>query len=317
MPEDKRYRVVFFGADDFSVPSLDRLAKFPDRYQLLVVTYTDRPHRHRKKPLPTPVKEYAIERGLEIVEVNKKTLKSDSFIHRLKEFRPYLGVIASFTIIPSFIVQLPIKGIVNVHPSLLPLYRGAAPVNWAIINGESQTGVTTFLVGDRVDAGGVLLQKAVKIKDGETAGELRKRLSYEAATLLEQSVDRYLRGVLKPASQSDSQATPAPKIKHRHRIVDWSNSAHRICNLILGLSPSPAALTKFRGKDIKLLRAKFLTDERQASPGEIIKIDSEGIVVAGGEGLLLLTEVQPAGSKVMFARDFVNGYRVKRTEKFG
>ena len=163
-------KIVFFGSDNFSVPSLKAIAELPIIDKLLVVTYPDRPQRHKKESIPTPVKKFAIERGLALVEVSKKALKSRDFYIQLEKFSPELGVVASFTIIPSAIISLPSLGFINVHPSLLPAYRGAAPVNWAIIRGEKKIGVTTFIINDKVDSGEILSQEPVTIKENETAG---------------------------------------------------------------------------------------------------------------------------------------------------
>lgn len=314
---DKNFRVIFYGGDDFAVPGLVELAK---SYSVVaVVTYTDRPARRTNKRIPTPVALKSAELGLDIIKVEKEDIQSEEFLEKVAKLKPDIGVVISFAILPSELINIPRFGTINVHPSLLPRYRGAAPINWAIINGEKKTGISIILISDKVDSGGIVCQSEIDIYDDETAGELRERIKQIYPEILVNGIELMRKPGYKPKAQDEMLATRAPKITQKHRRIDWSKDAKSIVNLIRGLSPTPAAFALFREKPVKIIRAKTIESDNIAhQPGEIIGVsrDERGLVVAAGRGVLLIKEIQPENKNIISGLDFWNGYRIKEGERF-
>lgn len=314
---DKSFKIIFYGADDFAVPGLLELTK---RYSVVAaVTYDDRPSRRGNKKLATPVKLAALKLGVNLIEIPREKLSSDKLASEIRGLKPDLGVVISFAILPSHLINIPSLGTINVHPSLLPRYRGAAPINWAIINGEKKTGITVLLVSEKVDAGKIVLQKELDIYENETAGELRERIKKIYPQILIEGIEKLNEPNFKPTEQKEELASRAPKISEYYRRVDWSRDALKVNDLIRGLSPNPAAFALFRDKKIKLLRSKVLSKENiNSKPGEIIGIFKEepGLIVSTGHGTILITELQPENKNVMNGLDFWNGYRIKKGESF-
>jgi len=214
---------------------------------------------------------------------------------------------------------LPPVGTVNLHASLLPKYRGAAPINWAIMNGETKTGLTTFYIRKKVDTGDLILQREIEIYPEENFGELHDRMAQLGADVLLESVDLIERGEVKALKQDDAQATPAPKITPEHCRIDWSRQAAQIKNQIRGFAPSPGAFTFFRGKILKIFKAQVTGDTSFTDDfGQVVESDKkESLWVRTGRGILSLLEVQPEGKRRMSIEEFVRGYRVKPGEKLG
>ncbi len=306
-------RLVFMGTPDFAVPSLRRLAE--SGHTLAgVVTRPDRPRGRGQRLAPPPVKVAA--QGLGVPVLQPASLRDANFLARLRGLEADLFAVVAFAILPKAVLQIPKLGSVNVHPSLLPKYRGAAPINWAIIRGEEETGVTVFRLSLRVDAGDMLLQRRVPIGPDETAGELYERLKVLGADLLLEAVDVLAKGEVRPVPQPKEGVTRAPRLEKKDGRINWTAEAGAIRNLIRGTNPFPGAFTQWKGKDLKVHRAVVV--EGSGAPGEVVRSDGkEGLVVAAGGGALALLEVQPAGRGRMSGAELVRGYRVGVGERLG
>ena len=302
--------VIFMGSADFSLPILKALSEGEE--VLAVVTQPDRPRGRGQRVVPTPVKEWAEGRGIPVLE--PQGLK-DPFLEEVRGVGPEAIVVAAYgRILPPELLRLPPLGCINVHPSLLPKYRGAAPVNWAIIRGEIETGVTTFLMDEGMDSGPILLQRRVRIGEGETASELLGRLAELGAELLLETLKRWRRGEIEPRPQREEEATFAPKLRKEDGLINWKREAREINNLIRGAQPWPGAYTFLRGKLLKVHRARV--GSGRGEPGEVISLE-EGIEVACGEGSLLLQEVQLEGRRRVLWEDFLRGYPLSIGERLG
>jgi methionyl-tRNA formyltransferase len=309
-------RIVFMGTPDFAIPSLERLHQ--SKHQIVgVVTVPDKPKGRGQKVSESAVKTFAGEQKLKVL--TPADLKDHSFLESLKELKPDLIAVVAFRILPEEVFSLPRLGTINLHASLLPRYRGAAPINWAIINGETKTGLTTFFIRKKVDTGDIILQKEIGIGPEENFGELHDRMAQLGAEVLWETVVLIDRGEANVFRQDDSQATAAPKITPEHCRVDWSKTAEQIRNQIRGLAPSPGAFTSFRGKNLKLLKAEAIGEEFfQEDFGRIVKPEQkERIWVSTRRGVLSLLEVQPEGKRRISVEEFVRGYHVELGERLG
>ena len=309
-------RIVFMGTPDFAIPSLEKLIN--SKYEVVgVATGPDKPRGRGLALSESPVKRFSKEHDLKTL--TPQNLKSDDFLHSLKELTPDLLVVVAFRILPERVFSLPPLGTVNVHASLLPKYRGAAPINWALMNGETKTGLTTFFIQKKVDTGDLLLQKEVDILPEENFGQLHDRLAKLGADLLLQTVDLIEKGEAKPTKQDHTSATPAPKISREHCQIDWSNEAIRIKNRIRGLSPTPAAFTFYKGRILKIRKAEVIGETPFPDGfGEVVQADGrEKIWIKTGKGILSLLELQPEGKRNMSAEEFARGYRINLGEKLG
>jgi methionyl-tRNA formyltransferase len=303
------------GTPQFAIPSLNRLAQ--SKHQIVgVVTVPDKPQGRGLKLLESPVKRFACEHNLKVL--TPENLKDEGFVQALKESNPDLIVVVAFRILPEEVFTLPPMGTINLHASLLPKYRGAAPINWAIIKGETKTGLTTFYIRKTVDTGDIILQKEIDIFPEETFGELHDKMADLGAEMLEETLDIIERGEVEPSRQDDSLATRAPKITPEHCRIDWSCQAIEIKNLIRGLSPTPGAFALFRGKILKIFKAEAIGDQQFTDEfGEVVESDMRKIVwVKTKKGYLSLLEVQPESKKRMSIEEFIRGYRVKPGERF-
>lgn len=309
-------RIVFMGTPDFAIPSLEKLIN--SKHEVVgVVTGPDKPRGRGLHLSESPVKIFSKRYNLKILTPND--LKSDDLFYSLKELTFDLSVVVAFRILPERIFSLPPLGTINLHASLLPKYRGAAPINWALINGETKTGLTTFFIQKKVDTGNLILQKEIDILPEETFGELHDRMANLGADLLFQTVELIEKDESKPTKQDDVQATPAPKITPEHCRIDWSSEAVRIKNLIRGLSPIPAAFTLYKGKILKIYRAEVVGETVFSNGfGEVVESDSkEKIWIKTQKGILNILELQPEGKRKMSGEEFVRGYRIKVGEKLG
>ena len=308
-------RVVFMGTPDFAVPSLAGVAQ--SGHDLAgVVTRADRRRGRGQKMQATDVKAAVASLGLDVPVLQPESLKDAQFHAQLQALKPDLFAVVAFSILPRSVLAIPNWGSVNVHPSLLPKYRGAAPIQWAIIHGETETGVTVFQLLPRVDAGDILIQKKVAIGRDETAGELYARLKAKGATLLVQAIDGIADGSVTPRPQTDEGVTHAPKLQKADGGIDWSKSACEIRNLIRGTNPFPGAFTLWRDAVLKIHRATLNAGRGEA--GVVIRADGKrGLIVGTGEGCLALNEVQAAGKKRVSGPEFVRGYRIEIGEKLG
>jgi len=299
-------RIVFMGTPEFAVPNLKKLVK--SSHEVVgVVTQPDRPKGRGLHPAASPVKEEAEEVGLPILQ--PEDLKDPEFLGRLKQLNGDCFVVVGFRILPPVVYEMPPKGTVNLHASLLPKYRGAAPIQWAIVNGEEKTGVSTFFIQKDVDTGDLILQEGVSIGEDETAGELHDRLALVGAGLLLRTVDLVEQNRVKPVPQKGAP-TQAPKIKPEHCQIDWGKSAIEIVNRVRGFSPYPGAFTFWNGKRIKIYRSSVVeeTPKETDEAGRVVSTSDRGIVVQTGDGKICIQELQVEGKRRMKTGEFLRGY---------
>lgn len=313
--DKKELRIVFMGTPEFAVASLDALTK--SGYNVVaVITAPDKPSGRGMKLNESAVKKYAAEHGLPLLQPDK--LRNPEFISALKSLRADLQVVVAFRMLPEIVWNMPPMGTINVHGSLLPRYRGAAPINWAIINGEKETGVTTFKLQHDIDTGNILLQERIPIGDDETAGQLHDRMKDIGAALLVKTVDGLLHNTLKEKSQSglmhpDADQTilkHAPKIFTETCRIDWNQPVDRIYDLIRGLSPYPAAFTMLDGKTVKIFGCKKSQQQPTQPAGSHATDDKTFLRFFASDGYIDITDLQAEGKKRMAVADFLRGYRL-------
>ena len=307
-------RIIFFGTPDFAVASLEIINKAGFNV-VGVVTAPDKQAGRGLKLMISPVKQFAQQNNLFLLQ--PENLKDPSFHNQLRSLQPELQVVVAFRMLPKEVWALPSLGTFNLHASLLPQYRGAAPINWAIINGEKETGVTTFFIDENIDTGNIILNKKILIDPGETAGELHDRLMKMGSELVLRTVNAIAEHDVPVISQdilipTDHIIRKAPKIFKEHCSIDWVDSATNIYNLIRGLSPHPGAFTTLISSDkteyyLKIYKAlpEYLTHTIQ--PGQIITDGKSYLKIAVADGFIHLTEIQPAGRKTMQIADFLRG----------
>ena len=297
-------RIVFMGTPEFAVPTLRALCEHG--YEIVgVFTQPDRPKGRGNKLTPSPVKEYALSQGIPVFQPEK--IRRDG-VDDLRALAPDLCVTAAFgQILSQEILDIPPMGSVNVHASLLPRHRGSAPINWAILQGDRQAGVTTMMMARGIDTGDMLLAAATDILPGETAGELTLRLSGIGASLLLDPLRGMEDGSVKPIPQDEARMTYDPMLTKQMGIIDWTEPAQAIVNRIHGLNPWPGCSTAIQGGRMKLLRAKAAGGS--GAPGEILSADvKDGLVIACGEGAVEIVQLQAPGGKPMGARDYLRGH---------
>jgi len=301
--------LVFLGTPDFAVPSLCRLHEAGHEI-LAVLTQPDRPAGRGQKIQASGVKREAMSRGL---PVHQPIHLDANVLETLRRVSPEAVVVVAYgLILPPALLQLPPLGCINLHASLLPRYRGAAPIQWAIARGETETGVTTMLMDAGLDTGPILLQKTIVISGDDTGGTLEARLAPLGADLLLQTLSRWERGDLGPIPQDDAQATLAPRIKKEEALIDWSLLAAEIHCRVRAFDPWPVAFVALESGPLRIWKAKVAPEGgAEATPGRILGIDRDGLVVAcGGQTALILENVQPAGKARMTASDFARGKRL-------
>lgn len=304
-------RIVFMGTPDFAVGSLQALCESGKHEILAVVTQPDRPKGRGNKLLQTPVKEYALEQGLTVYQPQK--VKTPEFVELLHELQPELIVVAAFgQFLSKEILELPKYGCINVHASLLPKYRGAAPIQYAIIKGEKESGVTIMQMDIGMDTGAMLDKVVVPIEENTTMGELHDALREQGATLLLQVIDKIAAGTAVAEPQDDAQATHVTLLDRSMEHIDWSKTAQEVHNLIRGFNPAPSTFTKLpNGKSLKIWGSKMTDKSSAAAAGTVIETGKHSFFVACGEGVLEITEVQPESKKRMPAQVFLNGRGVQ------
>ncbi len=297
--------IIFFGTPEFAVPSLKALIQSGESVSL-VATQTDKIKGRGHVLASPPVKIAALETGLSVAQPD--SLKDEGFISRLISLTPeFIVVVAYGKILPKGILEIPDRGCINVHASLLPAYRGAAPVQWAIMRGEKKTGVTTMLMDEGLDTGPILLQRQVEILGDETAGSLGQRLSSEGATLLVETLKRLREGSVRPVPQA-GEASYAPPLKKSDGLINWSKSALEICAFTRAMQPWPGAHFYVNTERVTLLEAEALKGDG-IRPGMILNAGRE-FIISTGSGLLSVKTVQPSGKKPMPASAFVIGRKV-------
>ena len=304
--QEKAFRVLFMGASPFAVPSLEILLAKGENI-VGVFTQPDRPQGRGLKIKISLIKGLALENHLSLFQPVK--INRDESVSIIKSLSPDIIVVAAFgQIISQRILDIPSFGCINVHASLLPKYRGAAPINWVVINGEKETGVTTMLMDKGLDTGNILLQRKVEIFPEENAGQLHDRLSFLGAEVLLETIERLKQGRLTSSKQEESEASYAPPLKKEDGVIDWEKPAEKIYNHIRGMNPWPGAFTYLEGEILKVFQAKHVIQGHPPEPGKVVKTSDEGILVGAGEGYVLLTEIQLENHKRMPAAVFLRGH---------
>lgn len=299
-------RIVFMGTPDFAVPSLKIL--LDHGYEIpAVVTAPDKPGG-RQGLQQSAVKKFALEQNLKILQPEK--LKNQEFITELRTLKADLQVVVAFRMLPEVVWNMPPMGTMNLHGSLLPKYRGAAPINWAIINGDTETGLTTFLLKHEIDTGDLLEQAVVPIGENETVGELHDRMMHTGAALLLHTVQALEKGALTPLPQDATSASHAPKIFHETCKIDFAKPSRRVHDFIRGLSPFPGAWTMLDGKTMKIYKTFIHESDNENVPGTYFSDGKSRLFVSTQDGSLEILELQLEAKKRMTARDFLNGYRL-------
>ncbi|MGZ6236857.1 MAG: methionyl-tRNA formyltransferase [Syntrophales bacterium] len=301
-------RIAFMGTPEFAVPSLDILIR-NDYPIATVVTQPDRPKGRGRIPAPPPIKVAAEKYGLPVVQPER--LKTTEFTDYFSGVHPDLAVVAAFgQILPREILDIPEMGCINVHPSLLPKYRGAAPINWALIRGEEKTGVTIMLMDEGMDTGDILMQEETAIEPMETFGNLNDRLAVMGAKLLLATIEMVASGNSACRPQDASLATYAPRLTKEDGLIRWDADLRQTVNLIRGLSPTPCAYTSYKGKMLKIFSAVGEKIPPPESPGRIGTVNDKGLPVTARNGYVYLQEVQLENKKRMSIRDFLRGCRM-------
>ncbi len=302
MNKPSQTRVIFMGTPEFSVPSLAALVE--GGYDVVaVVTQPDRPAGRGRKVVPSPVKQYALNHGLKVLQPT--SVRKPETVAELAALRPDVIVVAAYgKILPPEVLTLPPKGCVNVHASLLPRHRGAAPIAAAILAGDTITGTTIMLMDEGMDTGPILAQATLEIQPDDTAITLGQRLARQGAELLAATLPMWLTGEIHPQPQPEEGATVCRPIRKEHGRIDWARPAIEIERMVRAYQPWPGAYTSWQGQPLKILRAHVA--EGSAEPGKVIPWEG-GAAVGTGQGLLVLEEVQPAGKRAMSIQDFLRG----------
>jgi methionyl-tRNA formyltransferase len=311
-------RVIFMGTPDFAVPTLQQLVD-SECSVVGVVCQPDRPSGRGKKIRFGPVKNFALDKNIPVIQPDK--MKDHTFLETLRAWSPDVIVVAAFgRILPQIILDLPQKGCLNVHGSLLPKYRGAGPIQWAVINGEPVTGVTIMLMDAGMDTGAILEQAQVPISPEDTTGDVASRMAEVGGALLVPTLQKWMAGTMVAQPQNESEATLAPMLTKEDGLLDWSQSATTLANRIRGLSPWPGAHTFVEGKRWGIWKARVEEDavidalapwEKPVVPGTIMEVTKHAIQVQTGQGMLNLIEIQPANKKRMAVADYIAGNRLE------
>lgn len=306
-------RIVFMGTPDFAVPVLESLCDAGHEVEA-VVTQPDKPRGRGKEMQHTPVKESALERNIKVYQPVK--VKDEEFVDTLRGINPDVIVVVAFgQILPSSIIHLPKYGCINVHASLLPKYRGAAPIQWVIIDGEKETGITTMQMDEGLDTGDIMLKAAVAIDEKETGGSLHDKLAEMGGKLIVDTLKQVEEGSITPVKQDDSKSNYAKMLDKKLGKIDFNKSAGEIERLVRGLNPWPSAYAFLHGKTLKIWDADVREEKTDAAPGQIIRVTKDEIEVSTGNGVLIINELQLEGKKRMDTESFLRGYKVIQGEK--
>ena len=306
--------IVFMGTPPTAAATLEQLLEGPDPI-VGVVTQPDRPTGRGHRSSPSPVRKLAESRGLPVVAPEK--IRAPEFLDTLRSWRPEIIVVVAYgRILPRTILDLAPRGCLNVHYSLLPKYRGAAPAAWTIINGEPQAGVTTMRLVEKMDAGPIYLQDTVAVALDQTTGSLQVKLTPVGSKLLLETLRQLKEGTLQPREQDESAATFAPILKKEDGLIDWNQPAIVIERRVRGFGPWPGAYTHMGNKLLKVHRAKVVPADGKENPGEVVRADAGGFWVATGAGLLGLEEVQLENKRRLRGAEFIKGARIRTGERF-
>lgn len=307
-------RSVFFGSPDFAVPCLEVLHEISD--VVTVVSQPDRPAGRGLSVRPPAVKQRALELGLDVWQPRK--VRTPDFADRLRQLHADVGIVVAYgRILPRAVLDAPRTGCVNVHASILPRWRGAAPIQWSIVNGDLETGVTLMQMDEGMDTGPILATATTAIGRNDDAASLGDRLSKLGAELLRDALPRYVAGELTPTPQDDADASMAPLLRKADGRIDWNKPSREVHNQIRGMNPWPGAHTTLAGRRIKVYRSQFSTlDPETAVPGQVTALDPEGILVACGSGTVELQELQESGRRRVDARAFITGRGIQVGDQF-
>src|SRR3989338_4687761 len=303
-------KIIFFGSDDFALVNLEKLVQ-SEHQVVACVTQADKPNGRGLHTSFSSIKQFALSRGIEIFQPAR--LKDEQLIQQLKSFQSDLFVVVAYgKILPIEVLSLPYLCCMNVHGSLLPKYRGAAPINWAMINGENETGASIIKMNSQMDAGDIFAQAKIKIDFTDTALTLRAKMAGLGADILLKTIDSLEKNDYTLAGQDASQISCAPKLTKELGLIPWNKPARSIHNLVRGLLPWPAAYTHFQGKLLKILQTEIVpVDVSSKQPGEVLEINPQGFVVATADGGLLVRQVHLESGKAMDARSFAVGHKLQ------
>lgn len=302
--------VIFMGTPDFAVPTLRLLILNSNHKVVSVVTTEDKPRGRGRKLLPSPVKVFAESKSLPILQPSN--LSEDNFLQKIRDIGPDIFVVVAFRILPEELFSIPKHGAINLHASLLPQYRGAAPIEWALINGECQTGLTTFKIDRGIDTGGILMQDTVEIRPEDNSGSLSLRMANTGAQLVKKTLDALEAGTVTPELQISEKKSSAPKITSDLLHIDWEKPATEIVNLIRGLSPEPGAYIVYQGRRIKVFEARLQEEaDGDRTPGTVVASDQDdGLIISSNPGSVEILLVQREGKRQMPARDLLKGMQM-------
>lgn len=308
-------RAIYMGTPEFAVPCLETLIN--SRHEVIgVFTQPDRPSGRGQKINITPVKEKALEHNIPIFQPN--TLKDKDVIDEINSLNPDIIVVVAYgQILPKEILQIPKYGCINVHASLLPKYRGAGPINWVIINGEKKTGITTMYMDVGLDTGDMLLKEEIEIGDDETAGELHDRLMDLGSGVLDRTIKLLEANEITGIPQDHSQSSYAPMLTKELGKIDWSKSAEEIKNLIRGTIPWPSSYTTYDGQIMKIWKSRVIKSDKNYSPGKIIEVKKDSMLVATGKDILAIDELQFSGKKRMSVKNYLIGNNIEINRNLG
>lgn len=306
--------IVFMGTPDFAVESLSKIYESGHKI-LAVVSQPDRPSGRNMRLIPTPVKEYAEQKGLKVYQP-ENIRKDEELYETLKALKPDVIVVVAFgQILPQRILDIPKYGCINVHGSLLPKYRGAAPIQWAVINGDKVTGITTMYMDAGMDTGDMIQKLEVNIEDDDTFGVVYEKMKVAGGKLIIETLEKLADGLINRTKQPEDY-TVAPMIEKEMGNIDWNNSSSRIRNLIRGLNPMPGAFTNIDGQKMKIWKAELTNMKSEFEPGTIVEANrKDGLLIATGDGVLEVVEMQMPNSKKMLAKDYFNGHTINKGNK--
>lgn len=303
-------KIVFMGTPEFALASLQKLCDAGAQV-VAVVTGMDKPAGRGLQIIETPIKQFAVQRGIPVLQPEK--LNDPAFVAALRELRADLFIVVAFRILPREVFTLPLRGTINLHAALLPRYRGAAPIQWALMNGETETGVTTFFIDEKMDNGEMLLQERVAIGENETAGELHDRMAVIGAEVLLNTITQLAAGTLQSRPQQ-GEITLAPKITKEMAELDWSKPASVLRNWVRGLNPVPGAHTHWQGKLLKIFASEVREHAAQEFlPGQVCHVEAQHgeLWIQTGKDALALRELQLEGKRRMNAAEFLRGHQIK------
>jgi len=308
-------KVLYMGTPEFAVPCLEILI---DRKHDVIGVFTqpDRPSGRGQKINITPVKEKALQHSIPVFQPT--TLKSENIINQIKDLSPDLIVVVAYgQILPKDILDIPRYGCINVHASLLPKYRGAGPINWVIINGETKTGITTMYMDVGLDTGDMLLKEEIEIGEDETAGELHDRLMELGATVLDKTINLLETNGITGIPQDNNESTYAPMLTKELGKIDWTKSAQEIKNLVRGTVPWPSSYTTYKGQIMKIWKSRIIESNKNYDPGKILEVQKDAIFVATGKDILAIEEIQFGGKKRMSVKNYLVGNNIEINRNLG